>query len=154
MSTAKTKSTPQKSELPANAFIGNQNAPTEKEVASALGKMKTLWDQLITSLQSEEFKVRESEWKCPAPKYGWSLRLKRGGRNIIYLIPAVGTFRVAFTLGKKAVSAAMASDLPDGIKQVIKDAPVYPEGRGVRFEANSREDIAIVLKLARFKLEN
>ena len=154
MSTAKTNSTPQKSEPLANAFIGNKNVPTEKELASALGKMKTLWDQLITSLQSEEFEVREREWKCPAPKYGWSLRLKRGGRNIVYLIPAVETFRVAFTLGKKAVGAAMASDLPDGIKQLIKDAPVYPEGTGVRFEVRSQKDIAIVLKLARFKVEN
>lgn len=148
------KATLPKSGPPPNAFIGNKNAPTEKEVASALGKMKTLWDQLITSLQSEEFEVRESEWKCPAPKYGWSLRLKRAGRNIVYLIPAVGTFRVAFTLGKKAVSAAIASDLPGGIKQLIKDAPVYPEGTGVRFEVSSREDVAIVLKLARFKLQN
>ena len=48
----------------------------------------------------------------------------------------------------------MASDLPDEIKQVIKDAPVYPEGTGVRFEVRSSQDVASALKLARFKLEN
>jgi hypothetical protein len=154
MSTAKTKSKPQKVGPVANVFVGKKNAPTENEVATALGKMKPLWDALINGMQSEELKVRDSEWKCAAPKYGWSLRLKRAGRNVIYLIPQTGGMRVAFALGKKAVVAALASDLSDGIKQVIKDSPVYPEGTGVRFEVKSQKDIDAVLKLAKLKLEN
>ena len=113
-----------------------------------------MWDELISALQSEEFKVRDSEWNCPASKYGWSLRLKRAGRSIIYLAPISGGFRVAFVLGKKAVTAAMASDLSDAMKQIIKDAPVYPEGTGVRFEVHSSKDVLSAVKLARFKIEN
>ena len=154
MSTVKPKPKALKSELPPNVFVGKKTAPSEKEVAAAIGATKPLWDQLITSLQSDEFKVHDREWNCAAPKYGWSLRLKRAGRNIIYLAPISGAFRVAYVLGKKAVAAALASDLPDATKQMIKHAPVYPEGTGVRFEVRSQEDIAIVLKLARFKLEN
>ena len=149
-----TKPKPQQSELAPNVFIGWKKAPVETEVVAAIGGAKPLWDQLITSLQLDEFKVHDREWNCAAPKYGWSLRLKRAGRNIIYLVPISGAFRVAFVLGKKAVAAAMASDLPDATKQIIKDAPVYPEGTGVRFEVRSQKDVAIVLKLARFKLEN
>jgi hypothetical protein len=48
-------------------------------------------------------------------------------------------FQVAFTLGKKAVNAAMASDLPDSTKQLINDSPVYPEGTGVRFAVCSQK---------------
>jgi len=154
MSTVKSKPKPQKPELSPNALIGKKTAPSEKEVVAAIGATKPLWDQLIASLQSDEFKVRDSEWKCPAAKYGWSLRLKRAGRNIIYLAPIRGGFRVAFVLGKKAVAAAMASDLSDAMKQIIKDAPVYPEGTGVRFEVRSPNDVLFAVKLARFKIEN
>ena len=94
------------------------------------------------------------EWNSYSAKAGWSLKLKQGKRTIVYLGPLKKSFRVAYVLGKKAVAAALASDLPDATKQMIKDAPVYPEGTGVRFEVRSQEDIAIVLKLARFKLEN
>ena len=131
-----------------------KKAPTEDEIEASLGSAKPMWDQIIASLGSEEFKLRDHEWNCPAPKYGWSLRLKRAGRNIIYLVPIGGAFRVAFVLGKKAIAAALASDLPYAVKRVIKDAPVYPEGTGVRFEVRSSEDVASVVKLARLKLEN
>ncbi len=150
----KTKPKPQKSVPVANAFVGKKTVPTEIEVANAVGKQKPIWDQVITCLQSEEFKVRDREWKSAAPKYGWSLRLKRSGRNIVYLIPETGAFCVAFTLGKAAVKAAKASDLPDKTKQIIDNSPVYPEGTGVRFEVRSAEDVATVVKLARLKLEN
>jgi hypothetical protein len=150
----KTKPKPQKSVPVPNAFVGKQTLPTEKEVAIALGPRKSLWDRLITSLQSEELKVRDSEWKCPAPKYGWSLRLKCAGRNIVYLIPQTGGFCVAFAFGKNAVKAAKASDIPDETKQIIDNSPVYPEGTGVRFEVRSAEDVATVVKLARLKLQN
>ena len=149
-----TKPRPQKSVLAPNVFVGWKKAPTESEVTAAIGEAKPLWDQLIGNLQSDEFKVRDREWNCPASKYGWSLRLKRAGRNIIYLSPITGAFRVAFVLGKKAVVAAQASDLPAAIKQIIRDAPVYPEGTGIRFEVRSSEDVATAVKLARFKLEN
>jgi len=149
-----TKTKSQKSELAPNVFVGWKKAPTEAEVASAIGAAKPLWDQLIASLQSDEFKVRDGEWNCPAAKYGWSLRLKRAGRNIIYMAPISGAFRVAFVLGKKAVAAAMASDLPDAVKRVITDAPVYPEGTGVRFEVRSSKDVLSAVTLARFKVEN
>jgi hypothetical protein len=154
MSTVKSKPKRQESEPPANAFVGMKKAPTEDEIEASLGSAKPMWDQIIASLGSEEFKLRDHEWNCPAPKYGWSLRLKRAGRNIIYLVPIGGAFRVAFVLGKKAIAAALASDLPYAVKRVIKDAPVYPEGTGVRFEVRSSEDVAFVVKLARLKLEN
>jgi Protein of unknown function (DUF3788) len=150
----KTKTKPQKSQPPPNAFVGKKTVPTEKELATVLGDTKPIWDQLITCLHSEEFKVRDGEWKCPAPKYGWSLRLKRARRNIVYLIPQTERFSVAFALGKNAVNAAKASDLPDEIKRLIDSSPVYPEGTGVRFEVRSLEDVATVVKLARLKLEN
>jgi Protein of unknown function (DUF3788) len=149
-----TKQKLQKSEPPANAFLGKKKAPTETEVAAALGAAKPMWDQIIGGLQSDQFRVRDREWKCPAPKYGWSLRLKRAGRNIVYLIPQEGRFSIAFTLGKRAVAGALTSDLPEELKQVIKDAPIYPEGTGVRFEVKSPEYLGAIMKLARFKLEN
>ena len=154
MSTVKSKPKAQKSELSPNAFVGWKKAPTETEVAAAIGADKTLWDQLIAALNDKEFGVHDMEWNSYSAKAGWSLKLKQGKRTILYLGPLNKSFRVAFVLGKKAVTAAKASDLPAQTKQLIEDSPVYPEGTGVRFEVRSQKDIAIVLKLARFKLEN
>ena len=154
MSTVKSKSKAQKSELSPNAFVGWKKAPTETEVAAAIGADKTLWDQIIAALNDKEFGVHDREWNSYSAKAGWSLKLKRGKRTILYLGPLNKCFRVAFVLGKKAVIAAKASDLPDETKKLIANSPVYPEGTGVRFEVRSSEDVATVFKLARLKLEN
>ena len=151
------KAAKKKSSSPAlapNAFIGKTRPPTEQEVATALEETKPLWDQIIAALNDKEFGVHDMEWNSYSAKAGWSLKLKQGKRTILYLGPLNKSFRVAFVLGKKAVTAAKASDLPAQMKQFIEDSPVYPEGTGVRFEVRSQKDIAIVLKLARFKLEN
>ena len=46
-------------------------------------------------------------------KSGWSLRLKVKKRNIVYLAPCNGCFRVAFIFGDRAVAAARQSDLSE-----------------------------------------
>jgi len=140
--------------LAPNAFVGKKRPPTEQEVATALEKTKQLWDQIIAALDKKEFGVHDREWNSYSAKAGWSLKLRKGTRTILYLGPLNKSFRVAFVLGKNAVKAAMTSDLPAQMKQLIDDSRVYPEGTGVRFEVRSSEDVASVLKLARFKLEN
>ncbi len=140
--------------LTPNAFIGATQPPTEQQVAMVLGKTEPLWAGLIAALDTEEFGIHDREWNSYSAKAGWSLKLKHGKRTILYLGPLKGSFRVAFVLGKKAVTAALANDLPHRIKQLIKDAPVYPEGTGVRFEVKSQQQVAAAIKLARFKLEN
>ena len=135
-----------------NAFIGKPNPPTASELKAELGASKALWDELVADL-AREYKLAR-EWNRYSKKAGWSLRLKRGERNIVYLSPLRGGFRASFALGDKAVQAALASGLPKPIIKLIKEAKRYAEGTAVRIEVNEREDIEVVKRLAAIKLEH
>jgi hypothetical protein len=136
-----------------NAFIGHAEHPTDSELVSALGPVKALWDQLIDDL-ADECGVAGQEWNSYSPKAGWSLRLKREQRNIVYLSPCSGCFRVSFALGDKAVQAARQSKLPPRVLKIINEAKRYAEGTGVRLEVKASKDLAAVKKLAAIKLAN
>ena len=115
----------------ANAFIGKSKKPTHAELAAALGPAKTAWDQLLTELE-EDYGVNVHEWRCYSPKWGWSLRAKRKKRTIVWLSPHAGCFTVLFILGDKAMRAARQVRFPQRIVKVMKEAPKYPEGTGIR----------------------
>ena len=139
--------------LAPNAFIGKSEKPTEAELAAALGPTKVLWDQLVDDL-ARESGVDVQEWNSYSPKAGWSLRLKCKERNIVYLGPLQGGFRIAFIFGDKAVKVARQSKLPARVLKIIAEAPRYPEGTGVRMLVNGPEDVEVVKQLALIKLEN
>lgn len=136
-----------------NAFIGRTEAPTPKDVAAELGAAKAIWDQLLAELAADKT-IEVQEWNSYSPKFGWSLRLKRQKRNIVYMVPHHGAFSVALILGGKAVEAAHNSKLPAKIVKIIDEGKQYPEGREVRFAVKGRADIAAIRNLAAIKLAN
>ncbi len=136
-----------------NAFIGRPKAPAETDVAAALGKAKAAWDLLVVDM-ARELGLDAREWKCVGKKYGWSLRLMKGKRNIVHLSPCEGSFRAAIIMGDKAVKVARESRLGRAAAKLLDDAPRYPEGTGLRFEVSSEKAIPLIHKLARIKLEN
>jgi len=98
--------------------------------------------------------VAIQEWKSNSPKAGWSLRLERGKRTILWLGPCEGCFRVTFILGDKALLAARRSALSARALRALDQAERYPEGTGVRLLIKGPKDIPTVKKLATVKLEN
>ena len=139
--------------MAANAFIDKPKQPTDAELAAALGPAKAAWDQLLAEL-SEELGVHGYEWKSYSPKAGWSLRVKRKARTIVWLSPSDGSFMVAFILGDKAMRAARQIKFPQSVVKATREATKYPEGTGVRLEVKSLRDIGALLKIATIKLEN
>ncbi len=136
-----------------NAFIGNERPPTGQELATALGASKTAWDRLLADLAGE-MGVQVQEWKSYSPKAGWSLRLKRKARTIVWLGPRAGSFVAAFILGDKAMRAARGARLPKRIVNALDNAPKYPEGTGVRITIKAQSQVAAVKALATIKLAN
>ena len=134
-----------------NAFIGKKTKPTETELSKALGPAKELWDQVINDLGEE---CPTNEWNSYSVKAGWSLKLKKKDRTILYLGPLAGKFRVAFVLGDKAIRATQQAKLPKPVLKLISEAPKYAEGTGIRFEVTKPEDIEVVKKLAAIKIAN
>lgn len=135
-----------------NAFIGKPDPPDDQELALVLGSAKALWDKLVDRLR--KFDVDVKEWGSYSPKAGWSLRLKRKERIIVYLIPVLGSFQVSLVLGDKAVKAARASALPESVLKTIAGARRYAEGTGIRLTIKTAGDLAVVEKLAFIKIDN
>ena len=135
-----------------NAFIGKTTLPTAEEVTAALGSSAEIWKQLVDWLAEQG--IANPEWKSYSPKAGWSVRLKVKKRNIIYLSPCSGCFRVAFIFGDKAVAAARQADLSKSTLKLLNEALRYPEGTGLRLTVKSSKDLAAIRKLALIKLAN
>lgn len=137
-----------------NAFIGYRATPSDEDVTNALGPSAPLWSELITEVTADLGDLTP-EWKGVYPdKYGWSLRLKKKSRNIIYLSPCTGSFHVAFVLSDKALAAAKQADLPASVARVLETAPHYPEGNGIRLEVKRASDLPAIRKLAQIKQAN
>jgi hypothetical protein len=136
-----------------NAFIDRVEEPTDADLAEALGPAKALWDRLLADL-AQECNLVVQEWNSSSRKSGWALRLKLQKRNIVYLSPCRGSFRVSFALGDKAVKAARESGLSQPVMKIIDEAKRYPEGTAVRIDVKTAKDIAAIKKLTTIKLEN
>jgi hypothetical protein len=54
------------------------------------------------------------------------------------LTPEKGAVRVAVVLGERAAALALACDLPEPIKTMVREAKPYAEGWGIRFPPQSR----------------
>src|ERR1039458_5922383 len=85
----------------ANAFIDHAAQPTPEELTAALGPTATIWNKLVGCL-ADEYGLNVQEWNSYSLKAGWSMRLKLKKRNILYMAPCRGCFRVAFVLGDKS----------------------------------------------------
>ena len=136
-----------------NAFIGRTKAPSDADLAAALGAAKPLWNEIVVDM-ARELGLTSSEWKSYGVKQGWALQLRRGKRNIVHLAPCEGSLRVLFILGDRAVAAARAARLGATAAKLIDDAPRYPEGTGIRLEVSRERQLPLVRRLARIKLDN
>lgn len=136
-----------------NAFIGRKQKPTSQELNAALCAAAPLWDQLVAELMTN-LGLTEQEWNSYSSNYGWHLRLKLKKRNIVYLSPGAGCFRVSFLLGDRAVAEAKKCRLPASVLKLLDDAKRYPEGTGLYLNVRSARDIPSIRKLAQIKVAN
>lgn len=134
-----------------SVFDDREAPPTDPALARALGRAAAAWAALKEKLQHECAPLVE-EWAFAGAKYGWSLRLKRGKRVIVYMTPGAGNFLASFALGEKACTAALDAGLPARVLALIAEAPRYAEGRGVRIPVRTLRDVASIRKLAAVKL--
>jgi hypothetical protein len=133
-----------------NAFVEHPGLPTSAEIDTALGSSAPMWHELVDWIHAHG--APEEEWKCTSPKRGWSLRLKRKQRNIVYLVPCRGCMQVAVVLGERAVQAAWETHLPKPALDALEAAPRYPEGTGVRMIVSKPSDLISVEKLIEIKM--
>lgn len=137
----------------ANAFVGSTAPPSDEDLSAALGAARAPWDRLVADLAAAHG-VEGQEWSSYSRKAGWSMKLKRGDRVIVYLSPCRGCFLASFALGEKAIAAARASRLPDRVLSLLDGAKRYAEGAAVRIEVKGARDLGPVKKIAAAKIAN
>jgi hypothetical protein len=140
-------------EMALSTFDDKSKQPQEADLQVTLGNAYPHWDELKKRITAKYAPV-SVEWGFASKTTGWGLRLKRDNRAILYMTPCNGYFLASFALGEKAVKAAHESDLPVSVLAVIDGAKKYAEGRGVRLEVRSAEDVRNIEKLAVIKMAN
>ena len=134
-------------------FMDKTKKPDLKDLKEVLGDNFNVWND-IRDFTLKSYPKAIEEWNYPGAKYGWSFRIKDNKRAIIYLLPYQSHFKVAFVYGQKATDQALAGNISMEIKEIIKSAPVYAEGRGFRIEITGKEILKDIQELIAIKLAN
>lgn len=136
-----------------SALDDKSQVPTESDLAVVLGPAKKLWDEVCEALAAE-FSPLTRKWSYSGKPWGWSLALKQKKRTILYLTPSEAFFYAGFALGERAVDAARQGGLPPSVVEVIETSRKYAEGRAVRLEVHTTEDVPHVLEIASAKMKS
>lgn len=131
-----------------NPFPHKNQKPTENEIKLTVGENYRLWNE-IREFVYQQYPDATEEWNFPGKKYGWSFRIKDKKRAIIYFLPFAGFFKV-FVFGQKATDSVYSSPVNEKIKNELKNARVYAEGRGIRIDvkdATVKEDIKKLIEI-------
>lgn len=135
-----------------SAFGDAARQPTAAELAATLGPAAEAWDSLIAHVTGAYGPV-VAQWNLASAKLGWSVRLKKGDRILLYLIPQAGRFLVGVVLGGQAVAAARAADLPAAVRRALSEAPRHAEGTGLRLPVRGADDLPAIEILTALKMK-
>gem|GEM_PF-475457 len=112
--------------------------PDENMVADVLADSSPLWNELKNYVQDNYPNV-SGEWKHYGKASGWVYKLLSKKRNLLFFTPKSGGFRLRFSFGENAAACIEVSDLPDIIKEAIRTATPYAEGRSIDLDMDSGE---------------
>jgi len=128
--------------------------PDNDMVSNALGDMALVWDELRAHVEGA-FPNVTGEWKHYGKAAGWTFKLISKKRNLLFLVPMAGCFRLRLVFGEKATAIVEADvAIPDEIKEALRAATPYTEGRNIDIDVNSREQLEAIMRLLKIKYEN
>ncbi len=125
--------------------------PGREELVGMIGESQTFWDRLMKFLRAEYAPLSE-KWHFSEHNFGWSLRLMQRQRTVLYLVPQPGHFLVAFTLGEDVIRMARQAGLATRDVELIRKAPKFASGKGVRLEVREGKDLGSIKRLAAAKM--
>ncbi len=131
-------------------FEDPDHQPDEQDLEKALSERIAVWNKLHEHLEETYPQIAET-WSF-TKNWGWNARIKSKKRTVLYLTPREEHFIVGFVYGGKATDAALNSGLPENIKEIIRSAKVYAEGRGFRVEVLDAKMFEILVLLVQIKM--
>lgn len=127
--------------------------PNDGMVAEVLADAYPLWDELQNHVR-DNYPNITGEWKHYGKASGWVFKLISKKRNLLFFIPQNGCFRLRIVLGEKAVTCVETAELPDEMKEAIRTATPYVEGRSIDLDISPHDHLDSVKCLLRIKYEN
>jgi len=74
-------------------------------------------------------------------------------RNVLFVVPCQGYFKVAFTFGEKASKLVFENNkIPQFIKDELANAKKYAEGSTIQIEVKNASDFNTIIELIILKL--
>jgi len=137
-----------------SAFDDKGNMPDDSVVASVLGGTAAIWEELRAHVIADYPSVT-GEWKHYGKAAGWSYKLISKKRNLLFFVPREGSFRLRLVFGEKARACIEAdSELPEEIKEALRAATPYAEGRSIDIDVGERGQLDTIKRLLKIKYEN
>jgi hypothetical protein len=136
-----------------NELFDKSKVPDELLLKETIGSSYKLREFIKAELNNKYADIKE-EWKYYGAKSGWTMKCFYKKRNLFFLMPHQNYFTIGFVFGDKAVSVIEKSNLPAEIITELKGAKKYAEGRGLRINVGSTDDVNNILKLVEIKVKN
>lgn len=136
-----------------SAFDNKSIVPNTKALEEVLGESSEYWNDFRKHIE-EKFGPLTDDWKFYNQKSGWILKVLKKKRNLFFMLPVENSLKITFVFGDRAVSVVEKSDLPEEIKNSLKEARKYMEGRGLQIEVKDLEDVMNINKLVEIKINN
>ena len=137
-----------------SAFPDKNIMPDDGAVSAVLGGAAPIWDELRTHVE-ENYPGINGEWKHYGKTAGWTYKLLSNKRNLLFFTPQNGSFRIRFVFGEKACGRIEADDnLSDEIKEAMRKATPYAEGRSIDIDVDRHEQLDTIKRLLKIKYEN
>jgi len=112
--------------------------PDGSMVADALSGSYPLWIGLRDFIMENYPNVKD-EWKHYGKSSGWVLKLLCKKRSLIFFIPKSECFRLRFGISEKVAPCIESADLPEEVKEAVRIATPYTEGRSIDIDFYKNE---------------
>ena len=114
--------------------------PTDAVFKSKVGSAFKYYKEIENHILKNYDSIKK-EWKYYGQKNGWLLKIFYKNRNLLFIIPSKSFFRIVFVFGDRAVKTIEESEIKDYLKEAIKAARKYAEGRSLSIDI--KDDIYI-----------
>jgi len=129
-----------------SVFDNKMMLPNDETLENELGPSRQLLSRITDHIESEYGRITP-EWKFYGKSTGWILKLQTERKNVMFVKPQKESFIVAITLGERAIKAALDSGLSNCIKEDLKAAKKYVEGRTIQIVVDTDKNVIASLLL-------
>ena len=125
--------------------------PTDRVIASHLGKSRALWRSFFDALHTEHPEFTE-QWRYYNDGKSWLLKVSRKGKTIFWIKIIESSFRATAYFTDRAKVAIVSSPLPDSLKAQYLDPGKAGKLRGITITFRSGRDVRNARRLADLKV--